>query len=79
MRSYAPCFVRVCVTSSLDCITLILLWIPIAFLHWSGREVFRSLPDALTFLSTTGIALSDVVFQAGFVVNVSNEHIPPDC
>ena len=58
-------------TSMLGFMTLILLWIPIPFLHWSGAEVFRVPPNALTALSITGIALSGVVSNAGFMVNVS--------
>ena len=57
-------------TSLLGFMTLILLWIPIPFLHWSGAEVFRVPPNALTVLSITGIALSGVVFNAGFMVTV---------
>jgi drug/metabolite transporter (DMT)-like permease len=63
-------------TSLLGFMTLILLWIPIPFLHWSGAEVFRAPPNALTVFSIAGIALSGVVFNAGFMVNVSNEYIP---
>ena len=68
-------------TSLLGFMTLILMWIPIPFLHWSGVEVFRAPPNALTALSIAGIALSGVVFNAGFMVNTSNEHIstPHDC
>jgi len=67
-------------TSLLGFMTLILLWIPIPFLHWSGAEVFRVPPNALTVLSITGIALSGVVSNAGFMVNVSISISPSqDC
>jgi drug/metabolite transporter (DMT)-like permease len=58
-------------TSLLGFTTLITLWIPIPFLHWSGAELFRVPPNALTVLSIAGIALSGVVFNAGLMVNVS--------
>jgi len=57
-------------TSLLGFTTFIILWIPIPFLHWTGAEVFRLPPNALTTLSITGIALSGVVFNAGFMVNI---------
>jgi drug/metabolite transporter (DMT)-like permease len=63
-------------TSLLGFVTLITLWIPIPFLHWSGAEVFRVPPNALTVLSIAGIALSGVVYNAGLMVNISKyEHI----
>jgi drug/metabolite transporter (DMT)-like permease len=64
-------------TSLLGFLTFIILWIPIPFLHWSGAEVFRVPPNALTALSITGIALTGVVFNAGFMVNISTiyQHI----
>ncbi|KAF5313178.1 hypothetical protein D9619_003283 [Psilocybe cf. subviscida] len=55
-------------TSLLGLATLLILWIPIPFLHWSGAEVFRLPPDFHTVLSITGIALSGVVFNSGFMV-----------
>lgn len=55
-------------TSLLGFMTLITLWIPIPFLHWSGAEVFRVPPNALTAISIAGIALGGVVFNAGFMV-----------
>ena len=57
-------------TSSLGFMTLVTLWIPIPFLHWSGAEVFRVPPNALTVLSIAGIALSSVVYNAGLMVNI---------
>jgi len=64
-------------TSLLGFMTLITLWIPIPFLHWSGAELFRVPPNALTVLSIAGIALSGVVFNAGLMVNVSISISPP--
>jgi len=58
-------------TSLLGFMTLITLWIPIPFLHWSGAEFFRVPPNALTVLSIAGIALGGVVFNAGLMVNFS--------
>lgn len=55
-------------TSLLGFSTLVLLWIPIPFLHWSGAELFRLPPDFATFISIVGIALGGVVFNAGFMV-----------
>lgn len=55
-------------TSMLGFSTLVLLWIPIPFLHWSEAELFRLPPDFATFISIVGIALSGVVFNAGFMV-----------
>ena len=58
-------------TSLLGFMTFITLWIPIPFLHLFGVEMFRMPPDALTTLSIMGAALSGVVFNAGFMVNIS--------
>jgi len=55
-------------TSLMGFMTLITLWIPIPLLHWSGAEVFRVPPNALTVLSIAGIALSGVVYNAGLMV-----------
>ena len=60
-------------TSLLGFMTLITLWIAIPFLHWSGAEVFRVPPNALTVISIAGIALSGVVFNAGLMVNISED------
>ena len=56
-------------TSFLGFFTLILLWIPIPFLHYSGIEKFRLPPDLFTALTIAGIALSGVVFNAGFMAS----------
>lgn len=67
-------------TSLLGFMTLITLWIPIPFLHWSGAEVFRVPPNALTAFSIAGIALTGVVSNAGLMVTVSMSISPPqDC
>ncbi|KAF9056140.1 hypothetical protein BJ165DRAFT_1398874 [Panaeolus papilionaceus] len=55
-------------TSMLGFFTCIILWIPIPFLHWSGAETFHLPPNALTIFAITGICLSGVVFNAGFMV-----------
>ena len=55
-------------TSLLGFFTLTIMWIPIPFLHWSGAEIFRLPSNAWTLFSIAGIALSGVVFNAGFMV-----------
>jgi len=55
-------------TSLIGFFTFMLLWIPIPFLHYSGVEIFRLPPDFFTVLTIAGIALSGVVFNAGFMV-----------
>ncbi|PPQ80837.1 LOW QUALITY PROTEIN: hypothetical protein CVT25_001962 [Psilocybe cyanescens] len=55
-------------TSLMGLCTTMVLWIPIPFLHWSGAEVFRLPSNATTALTISGIALSGVVFNAGFMI-----------
>ncbi|KAF8974052.1 hypothetical protein BDZ97DRAFT_1778191 [Flammula alnicola] len=55
-------------TSMLGLSTCLLLWIPIPFLHWSGAEIFKLPPNIATVFAISGIALSGVVFNAGFMV-----------
>jgi len=55
-------------TSLIGLFTFVLFWIPIPFLHYSGVEIFRLPPDFFTTLTIAGIALSGVVFNAGFMV-----------
>jgi drug/metabolite transporter (DMT)-like permease len=55
-------------TSMLGLSTLVVLWLPIPFLHWSGAEPFRLPSNFTTFLAISGIALTGVVFNAGFMV-----------
>lgn len=54
------------VTGVIGIITLLLLWIPLPFLHWSGYETFE-LPDATTFMYVLGIASMSVVYNATFM------------
>ncbi|KAK1229694.1 hypothetical protein PQX77_007256 [Marasmius sp. AFHP31] len=55
-------------TSSIGLCTLLLLWIPLPILHWSGAEPFR-LPSSMTTVSTIGaIALTGSLFNAGFMI-----------
>ena len=56
-------------SSLLGFFTIILLWIPIPFLHYSGVEIFRLPPDFFTVLTIAGIALSGVVFNAGLMAS----------
>ena len=56
-------------TSLIGLFTFMLLWIPIPFLHYSGVEIFRLPPDFFTVLTIAGIALSGVVFNAGFMAS----------
>ena len=55
-------------TSLLGFFTMTIMWIPIPFLHWSGAEIFMLPSNAWTIFSIAGIALSGVVFNAGFMV-----------
>ncbi|KAF9478535.1 hypothetical protein BDN70DRAFT_879881 [Pholiota conissans] len=55
-------------TSMIGLSTLMVLWLPIPFLHWSGAEPFRLPSNLATCLAISGIALSGVVFNAGFMV-----------
>lgn len=55
-------------TSAIGLATLILLWIPIPILNATGAETFRLPPNGITVLAIGGIALSGVVFNAGFMI-----------
>ncbi|KAF8168120.1 hypothetical protein B0H34DRAFT_684272 [Crassisporium funariophilum] len=55
-------------TSMMGFFTLVLLWIPIPMLHYSGAETFRLPPNGTTVMAITGIAFSGVIFNAGFMV-----------
>ena len=57
-------------TSLMGFFTFILLWIPIPFLHYSGAEIFKLPPNFFTALTISGIALSGVVFNAGFMASL---------
>jgi drug/metabolite transporter (DMT)-like permease len=55
-------------TSSAGIITLLFLWIPLPVLHYTGTEPFRWPPNWYVALVVSGIALSGVAFNAGFMV-----------
>jgi drug/metabolite transporter (DMT)-like permease len=55
-------------TSLAGITTFAILWIPIPILHYTRVELFRLPPDAKTAFVLVGIALSGVVFNAGFMV-----------
>ncbi|KAF8078643.1 hypothetical protein FPV67DRAFT_1557902 [Lyophyllum atratum] len=55
-------------TSCIGLLTFTILWLPVPFLHLFGGEPFILPPDAKTTLAIAGIALSGVVFNAGFMV-----------
>ncbi|KAF8898766.1 hypothetical protein BD779DRAFT_1485450 [Infundibulicybe gibba] len=55
-------------TSAIGFCTLIILWIPLPILHLLNIEHFVLPPNAMTTLAIVGIALSGVVFNAGFMV-----------
>ncbi|KAI9303457.1 hypothetical protein BJ944DRAFT_204354 [Cunninghamella echinulata] len=54
------------VTGFIGIITLILLWIPIPILHYTGYETFE-LPDKDTFLMILGIGSMSVVYNASMM------------
>ncbi|KAF8807385.1 hypothetical protein BYT27DRAFT_7189476 [Phlegmacium glaucopus] len=55
-------------TSIMGLCTFMSLWIPIPILHYSGAEIFRLPPNSFTVMAIAGIALSGVIFNAGFMV-----------
>ena len=55
-------------TSLVGVITFLLLWIPLPILHYVGAEPFRWPTNWYVALAISGIALSGVVFNAGFMV-----------
>jgi drug/metabolite transporter (DMT)-like permease len=55
-------------TSLAGILTLLFLWIPLPVLHYVGAEPFRWPPNWYVALVISGIALSGVVFNAGFMV-----------
>lgn len=57
-------------TSIIGLFTLAILWIPIPILHHLGIEPFMFPQNAKTVFTIAGIALSGVVFNAGFMVNI---------
>ena len=59
-------------TSTMGFFTLILLWIPIPFLHYSGAETFRLPSNVFTVMAIAGIAFGGIVFNAGFMASSSS-------
>lgn len=57
-------------TTCIGLLTLTTLWLPIPFLHYYDIEPFLAPPDTRTILAITGIALSGVVYNAGFMVGI---------
>ena len=55
-------------TSLAGVITLLFLWIPLPILHYVGAEPFHWPANWYVALVISGIALSGVVFNAGFMV-----------
>jgi drug/metabolite transporter (DMT)-like permease len=56
-------------TSCIGITTLLVLWIPIPFLHWIDIEPFMLPKDWTTVFAIAGIALSGVLYNAGFMVS----------
>jgi drug/metabolite transporter (DMT)-like permease len=61
-------------TSIVGFFTLTLLWVPIPILHYLGVERFVLPPTSGVTFAIAGIALSGVLFNAGFMVR----HLPFD-
>lgn len=60
------------VTACVGLLTIVLLWLPIPFLHWSGVEPF-ALPRSLgEWLAVSGVCFAGVIFNSGFMVLISN-------
>lgn len=55
-------------TSSAGILTLLFLWIPLPVLHYIGAEPFRWPANWHATMAVSGIALSGVVYNAGFMV-----------
>lgn len=51
-------------------LTIIILWIPLPLLHYSGIKRFELPGNLTTFVAIAGIAASGMVFNAGLVVSV---------
>jgi drug/metabolite transporter (DMT)-like permease len=56
-------------TSAIGLCTLIILWIPLPFLHYLDIEPFALPSNIPTVLAIMGIALGGVIFNAGFMVS----------
>lgn len=55
------------ITGGIGLATLILLAIPLPFLHWLGWETFRAPPDLSTLIAMVANTIAGVVFNAGFM------------
>lgn len=55
-------------TSLAGILTLLFLWIPLPILHYAGAETFHWPTNWSVVLGISGIALSGVMFNAGFMV-----------
>jgi len=55
-------------TSAIGVCTFLVLWIPIPFLHYYGLAYFELPKTTLEVLVIAGIALSGVIFNAGFMI-----------
>jgi drug/metabolite transporter (DMT)-like permease len=56
-------------TTGIGVMTFLTLWIPLPFLHYFGIESFALPKDLRTVLAISGICLSGVVFNSGFMVS----------
>ncbi|KAF9229261.1 hypothetical protein BS17DRAFT_771239 [Gyrodon lividus] len=56
------------ITASIGLCTLLVFWIPIPILHHYQIEEFRFPPNAVTVMTIAGIAISGVIFNAGFMI-----------
>ena len=61
-------------TSGIGAVTLITLWPILVFLHWTGAEKFTLPADGRTWAGIAGIALSEVIFNSGFMVRCIAAH-----
>ncbi|KAH0590764.1 hypothetical protein J132_05461 [Termitomyces sp. J132] len=57
-------------TCIIGLITLLVLWLPIPFLHYLGAEPFILPSDMETILVIAGISLSGMIFNAGFMASL---------
>ncbi|KAL0581631.1 hypothetical protein V5O48_000447 [Marasmius crinis-equi] len=55
-------------TSSIGLCTLLLLWIPLPFLHWSGAEPFKLPSNGATVSAIAAIGFTGSLFNAGFMI-----------
>jgi drug/metabolite transporter (DMT)-like permease len=62
------------ITSTIGVLTLAIFWLPLPFLHYWGIEPFQLPSDIWTVVSIAGIALSGVLFNAGFMVSFTGRH-----